>query len=410
MKKLLSCLLVFANTLAMAPAVMPAGVSAAGTDTYSAETGIRADVWDFASYTSQELSWYDEMYAADIDRKATLTNNGGHYGTSYLANVYDGNDATFWETAQINAYPGNPNGTKNYIDFTFQQAESIGRVVYLVRQDNQYYNGFPLEFKIYGSESDAGQWTELAHVTFENKIKERIEISFPEQSLKRLRFEYTLVEQYAQPGYSNPRPSAAEFRFYKEDKALSGLRALFTDNTLTTLNPDVDTAKADAAWQAVENTYPRYMYEAVLRYYTKAYELLGSTAPHIVTQQDYPGLFLDESCSVLTYGVTKEYVDELAKYTNDFETNMQPYINAAYNLLGVSGYENIHEAITLSQRGKRETETSRTQVTYNIGGQYDITGYYAMPGETIGIYANYDPKGPVPKIVFATANQDHGAW
>ena len=132
-------------------------------------------------------------------------------------------------------------------------------------------------------------------------------------------------------------------------------------------------------------------------------------------QDDYMGLFLDSSCAALAHGVTAAKVIELEKNTDKYPAPLpnvlRAYVDAALSLLNVPGRgENVSAPITMSRRGNRGTEAGRVQTTFHIGGQYDITGLYARPNEKIGIFVSYDPDGPAPRIVFATANQYRGGW
>lgn len=127
---------------------------------------------------------------------------------------------------------------------------------------------------------------------------------------------------------------------------------------------------------------------------------------------DFQALFTDKSCTALVNGVTMAKVKELTTLadTHPFPDIFQPYIQAATSLLGASGEDSkLREKMTLSQRGDSKKEWDRVRICYQLG-QFDLTGYYALPGETLGVYVDADPKGPMPRIVLATANQFSGSW
>ncbi|MCH5212745.1 MAG: Ig-like domain-containing protein [Oscillospiraceae bacterium] len=310
----------------------------AGTEMTTMATAETAKVsaWDFASYSDDELAEYNKIYLSDPERKAKVSNNGGKYGDSVIERCYDGNWETHWETGRANSATH-----QNYVEFTFNEPTTIGRIVYRARVNGAPGKGFPTQFQIYGAETENAEYQLAAEGYYNTVTTNPIVISFTERSFKKLKFVWVKAnEDWA---------AASEFRFYKSD--------------------DV--------------------------------------------KENFLKLFLDGSCSSLAYGVTSEQVEKMAKEAEDYpmQQMIEPYIDAAYNLLGMPGRgENIHEPFTMSQRGNRGTEFNRVASTYQMGGQYDVTGYYAMPGETIGVFANYDPDGPKPRIVFATANQDPQQW
>ncbi|MCH5212746.1 MAG: Ig-like domain-containing protein [Oscillospiraceae bacterium] len=308
---------------------------------YAAETA-ETEVWDLTHVENNDA--YRKVFAADRDRKAVVTSDGTPYQSYVPQNCYDGNLSTFW-------YGLISGSAKKNVNFKFEEPEQIGRVVYSAHSSGA---GFAAEFEIWGAETDDDELTLITSGSYApavpNGSTNRIVISFPERTFKKLSFVWKKVTG------SSYYFIAGEISFWKADPQ-DGLRRQL--------------------------------------------------------ETDLKGLFMDSSCSALAYGVTEADVKALEEQVNEYPVPelFKHYIDAAYNLLGLSGRgEDVHEPITLSQRGERGTEANRVGTHYQIGGQYDITGYYARPGETIGVYASYDPNGPVPKIVLATANQDKGAW
>lgn len=55
------------------------------------------------------------------------------------------------------------------------------------------------------------------------------------------------------------------------------------------------------------------------------------------------------------------------------------------------------KVFTASQRGNRNMEQVRTRTNFSMWS-YDTTGYYISPGETIKIYVEADPNGPMPSL------------
>lgn len=307
---------------------------------YAAKT----QVWDFGSYLINDkiddLKEYNAKYLVDSAREATVTNNGRNYSGSPLANCYDGNWKTHWETGVSNG--GNH---KNTVTFEFQKEETIGRIIYRARVNGAPGKGFPKKYNIYYQEEckSGEDFTLWAKGSMDTVTTDPIEISFPQRKFKKLRFEFEEADQNW--------AAATEFAFYKADHA----------------------------------------------------------------KEDYAGLFLDGACSSLAYGVKLENVlkleKQLNKYPEPLKGLMENYIEAALSILKVPERgKNITEPITMSQRGSQYGDFGRVRTTFVIGGQYDITGYYVCPGETFGVYASFDPKGPAPRVVLATANHYPQNW
>lgn len=125
-------------------------------------------------------------------------------------------------------------------------------------------------------------------------------------------------------------------------------------------------------------------------------------------------LFMDKACANLAYGVTPEMVQEIESALDSYPVRkdveaLYIYIDIAYAAMGAPGHDDILEPMTLSQRGNTWTERSRTLLWQYMYG-YDITDRYARPGETIRIFADFDPAGPAPRVVFASAHDYSWPW
>lgn len=139
-----------------------------------------------------------------------------------------------------------------------------------------------------------------------------------------------------------------------------------------------------------------------------------STAEDLKTWRDkVSALFMDNACANLAYGVTLESVQELEREMKNYpeqDTVAQAYIiDSAYAALGISGHDDVSEPMTLSQRGNTWTERSRTLLWQYMYG-HDVTDRYARPDETIRIFADFDPKGPAPRVVFAGTHDLNNKW
>lgn len=285
-------------------------------------------IWNLDSYSQTQLTGYNDKFLVDPIRNAVVKD--GNNTTVLLP--YDGDWDNPW-SASVN----NSATYFNSLTFSFQQEETIGRIIFK-GQSNKY--GFPTKFKIYSSGTDSGENFKLVTQGSMDAVTNKVEITMPSHSFKRLRF------VWAEP--SNQKPAANEFAFYKED----------------------------------------------------------------TLQSEFQALFIDSSCTALANGVTLEKVKELTTKADahPLPEIFKPYIGAAKALLGVSGEDSkMREPITLAQKGERVTEWTRTQMCYSLG-QFNLTGYYAVPGETLGVYVNADPNGPMPRLVLATANQFKSSW
>lgn len=124
-------------------------------------------------------------------------------------------------------------------------------------------------------------------------------------------------------------------------------------------------------------------------------------------------LFIDDACTALRPGVTGATIKALQQQVNAYlnPSVLQPYIDLASMLsIGAGNTDQIHEPMVLSQRGDRGEERNRTDICTELGN-YDLTGYYVRPGDTVSVFCEMDTASSKrPSIVFATLNRNHGAW
>lgn len=123
------------------------------------------------------------------------------------------------------------------------------------------------------------------------------------------------------------------------------------------------------------------------------------------------GLFTDSATTALAAGTDKALVDRLREQLKSYPLpgQMSPYLDMAEKLLSSSGSSITQAPMTLSQRGNRGSEAGRTATSMTLG-TFDLSGYYARPGEKLGVYVSADPKGPMPSIVLATVAQNPWDW
>lgn len=161
----------------------------------------------------------------------SITNNGGHYGTSTISKAIDGDPATHWET-------GTPNSSSftNTVTVTFDQVYTLSRIEYLVRQGASW-KGFPLHYKLYASLTDSGEnFTLFKEDTYMSAIGTSVEFEFPHTDARRVRMEFVQAkENWA---------SIAEISFHQPDAFLEAFNQVFTDKTYSKLTPAYNNTSA----------------------------------------------------------------------------------------------------------------------------------------------------------------------
>lgn len=113
----------------------------------------------------------------------TITNNGGNYSGSPIAKAMDGDMSTHWET-------GKPNSSTftNEVVFVFNESTELNRMVYAARQSGAKGKGFAQEFDIYGSTTDAGDFTLVSSGEYKGSTGDVVEIQFAPTAFKRFKF------------------------------------------------------------------------------------------------------------------------------------------------------------------------------------------------------------------------------
>lgn len=205
--------------------------------------------------------------------------------------------------------------------------------------------GFAKKFEIWGRTDTEAPYTLVTEGSHAT-TGELLEISFPTSTFQQLKFVWTEVEDCGL-GIGHQLPSARVMWFYKEDNLPNEVMGLFTDSAATALMSDADMAKVQNLKKKLE-TYP-------------------------------------------------------------LPDSLKPYLNLAEDMLSGTVNNALHDAITLSQRGQRASEASRSANTFHLGN-YDLTGYYARPGEVLRVFAEIAPDGPAPRLVLATVGENPWSW
>lgn len=201
-----------------------------------------AIVTKFKLAGSEKLPGYDEIFKMDNSNIASVTNNGGNYGSSSISKVIDGDLNSHWET-------GKPNSAdfKNEVVFNLNEATELNRIVYKSRPGNK---GFAQEFEIYGSNTEEGDKFELVASGASDISGDLLEFKFDSTEFKRVKFVFTKANQNW--------AAASEFMFYKEDVVSDKMDRLFTDNTLSVVSEEFNTVDKINALDEEVKTHPLY--------------------------------------------------------------------------------------------------------------------------------------------------------
>lgn len=204
-----------------------------------------ASVIPFELYGKDVLNAYNEVFRMNPANIKSITNNGGNYSGSPIAKAMDGDMSTHWET-------GKPNSSTftNEVVFVFNESTELNRMVYAARQSGARGKGFAQEFDIYGSTTDAGDFTLVSSGEYTGSIGDVVEIQFAPTAFKRLKFVFKKANQ--------DWASAAEFSFYKEDSVSTKMKNLFTDDTLSQVSTAFDTAEKLTALENEVQAHPLY--------------------------------------------------------------------------------------------------------------------------------------------------------
>ncbi|CQR47148.1 F5/8 type C domain protein [Paraliobacillus sp. PM-2] len=195
---------------------------------------------------------YDQQFEVMRSNITSIENNGGNYGSSTLDKAIDGNPSTHWETGQPNT-----DTFTNKVTFTFDQVYTLSKIEYLVRQGANW-KGFPLHYKLYGSDTASGDNFELlkedTYIEAQGKL---VTFDFPDTDVRRFQLEFIQAKQHW--------ASIAEISFYKPDPLTEELNKVFTDKSYSTLSSDYNNTDAINKLMNQANNHPyKDMYLPIL--------------------------------------------------------------------------------------------------------------------------------------------------
>ena len=277
---------------------------------------------------------YDAVFKLSADHIQSVRNNGGKYGASELKYLTDGDPATHWET-------GKPNSStfKNEVVFTFDEEVELGSLVYYSRKNGAANKGFPTEYSVYASDSETGNDYTLVTHGSAAAAAGATKIEFEPTTFQRLKFVFDKANQNWAAG--------AEMMFYYPDQLPKEVEALYSDGTMTALNP-------------------QYQDVQILE------EMLERAKSH-------PN-------------------PELAKT-----------VRRALDIQsGAVDYKS--EVFTVEQRGATREHSTKVLRTGGYSTDILPTGYAALAGEQVKIYVDVEDGAPLPSVMFAQQAGKYSNW
>ena len=187
---------------------------------------------------------YDEVFKIARDEITSVRNNAGHYGSSVIANMIDGNKNTHWETSRSNSQT-----FKNHVVVTFAEEVELGSVVFYPRVTGAANKGFPTQYTIYASTTDSGDNFEVVKEGTARVASGGLTIKLDTPTkFKRLKFEFN----EAHDGWA----AIAELDFYKPDPLTDKVNDLFTDGTMSAVKAQYNNETVMAGLVKEAETHP----------------------------------------------------------------------------------------------------------------------------------------------------------
>ncbi|MEF9935159.1 MAG: NPCBM/NEW2 domain-containing protein [Clostridium sp.] len=296
--------------------------------TQEAVSDIKSQVFDL--YSHENYLDYSTKFEV---KPISYVNNGGQYASSSLNKAFDNILSTHWET-------GKPNSSvfKNTVTVAFDKIESINRLVYAVRQDNGY-KGYPREMKIYSSLTDSGEDFKLVAQGNSSTEKSLIEFKFNSSDFKRLRIEF--VDPH--DGWA----SAAELKFFKQDKVVDEIDSMFTDRTYSSLKSQFNSLDK-------------------------------------ITQMEQ---------ELVNHPIKDKYLKrlEIAKKIIRNEMDADGRIIKPRRVGDIKSH-------------------SGNNLKFGLGMNFQSTGIYALPGDVVTLYVEAGDSGPMPQVSFSQNEGTWKGW
>lgn len=195
---------------------------------------------------------YDDMFRIPNSAITSISYNAGRYGNSVITNAIGGNPKTHWETNKPNS-----NTFHNMVTVSFDDAYEVASFHFQARQTGAWLKGFPLEYKLYYSETESGEdFQVLKEGSFNSAIGDMTAIDFEPTTMRRFRLEFVRAkENWA---------SLAEIAFYKNDELTKAVNGVFADDLHTALKPEYQNEDAIRSLMEQVKTHPSKEYLNVI--------------------------------------------------------------------------------------------------------------------------------------------------
>ena len=214
----------------------------------------------FINKDSELLSSYNEKFKISRDKIASITTNGGHYGSSTIEKSIDEDFETSWHSGKTNS-----DSFTNEVEITLNQLETINRIVYT--RANGTNRGFAEAFDIYVSKTSKGDTYELITSGGSATTENSIEIKFNPTEVKRIKFVF-------KKGYEN-WALASEFGLYKQDETSEKVSNLFTSELMNEVSQGFNTLEKISALEESINSHP--LREEYVEYIDLAKQIISNS-------------------------------------------------------------------------------------------------------------------------------------
>lgn len=185
------------------------------------------------------LEAYNEEFKIPV---ASISNNGGNYGSSVIGYAIDNNRNTHWET-------GNPNSLsfQNEVVFDLGEVNEIDKIAYAARNGGK---GFATKFAIYVSTEAEGNDFRLAGTgSYNGSVNDVIEIDITKTEARRVKFKFIEANQNW--------ASIGEMSFYKTDELSDKImNELFTDDNKNEVSEQYNTLEKLNALREEVSAHP----------------------------------------------------------------------------------------------------------------------------------------------------------
>ncbi len=291
---------------------------------------------------------YVSYYKLPNDLIESFIANGGESGSAVIANAFDGNWNTYWQSSSINSA-----SFFNSVEVNFSKNVTIDRILY-ASSSARLGHGYPVDLKIYTAIDGDYQFYGSVSSSARNN---RVVFNFAQPiELKKIKFEFAKVN----PAH-NWIASAKEIQFLQpESEELNVFinNEMFLDYAQTQLNPSYNSFEAISLLRASVQDYN--IYESKLKEILDRAELILNGA--------------------IKFDVRREFSTA----------------SDAFN--------------KLEQWGDMRAYASNVLKMSSFGINRQTTGIAGFTGEQIIIYVDAEDGDPLPKVAFTQTYSSWQLW